>query len=130
MRYHCGEIFSAFIVAVIRGPANALSSMVTRPESKRAKAYEFLEDDSTQGSAVNGRLTERHVIPKYQNKTDLLGDQFRCKLVKGVFKHTTIESSGTIELVSVMFTPFDEAYAATVANIVTVKTGPKMRGTI
>ncbi len=104
--------------------------MVTRPESKRAKAYEFLEDDSTQGSAVNGRLKERHVIPKYQNKTDLLGDQFRCKLVKGVFKHTTIESSGTIELVSVMFTPFDEAYAATVANIVTVKTGPKMRGTI
>ena len=41
-----------------------------------------------------------------------------------------MESSGTTEFVSVMFTPLDHAYAEAVAKRVTVRTGPKIRGTI
>ena len=43
---------------------------------------------------------------------------------------TTTDNSGTTEFVRLIFTPLDHAYAAPIAKIVTVSTGPNMLGTI
>ena len=45
-------------------------------------------------------------------------------------ERTTTENKGTTEFVKLTSLPFEETYATAVAKSVTVKTGPKIRGTI
>lgn len=48
----------------------------------------------------------------------------------GTRQLTTTANSGTTEFVRVTLVPFDETYATMLANIVTVRTGPTIRGMI
>ena len=50
--------------------------------------------------------------------------------VQTLMARTTTDSKGTTELVKVISVPRDHMYAAIAAKIVTVNTGPVIRGTI